>query len=304
VSGSDIPELDDELRLRLARRFGNVIETWLDRLPAVLEDLAERWSIEWDELIQRGSVSVVIRCRTADGRRAVVKVSPARERIAEEAAALANWRTVHVPDVLALDENAGALMIEAIDPGIPLVETDAYPGLESVAALLRSLHDDAVTALPFRPVADRIVNLFESSMKLYEFKPDLVELISPEVYERSRDLALRLAADASQAVLLHGDLTPVNVLDGGTGRGLVAIDPAPCVGDPAFDAIDLVFWRATDTSTISARAEQLGPAIGVDADRLIEWCTAFAGMVALEIAERPGGLPEQVEPFLGLASRV
>jgi streptomycin 6-kinase len=304
VSGSDIPELDDELRLRLARRFGNVIETWLDRLPAVLEDLAERWSIEWDELIQRGSVSVVIRCRTADGRRAVVKVSPARERIAEEAAALANWRTVHGPDVLALDENAGALMIEAIDPGIPLVETHAYPGLESVAALLRSLHDDAVTVLPFRPVADRIVNLFESSMKLYEFKPDLVELISPEVYERSRDLALRLAADASQAVLLHGDLTPVNVLDGGTGRGLVAIDPAPCVGDPAFDAIDLVFWRATDTSTISARAEQLGPAIGVDADRLIEWCTAFAGMVALEIAERPGGLREQVEPFLGLASRI
>ena len=38
-------------------------------------------------------------------------------------------------------------------------------------------------------------------MKLYEFKPDLVELISPELYERSRELALRLAADAPAAVL-------------------------------------------------------------------------------------------------------
>jgi streptomycin 6-kinase len=185
-----------------------------------------------------------------------------------------------------------------------LSKTNVYPSLESVASLLGSLHDDAVPVLLFRPVADRIANLFESSMKLYEFKADLVELISPELYERSRELALRLAADAAPAVLLHGDLTPVNVLDGGTGRGLVAIDPAPCIGDPAFDAIDLVFWRATDAGTITARAQQLAPAIGANANRLIEWCTAFAGMVALEIAERPGGSRQQVEPFLALASRV
>ena len=56
-------------------------------------------------------------------------------------------------------------------------------------------------------------------------------------------------------MLLHGDLTPVNVLDGGVERGLVAIDPAPCVGDPAFDAIDLVLWRADDAATIATRAE-------------------------------------------------
>ena len=304
MSGSGVPELDDELRLRLGRRFGTVIETWFGQLPAVLEDLAERWGIEWDKLIQRGSVSVVIRCRTADGRPAVVKLSPERERVAQEATALASWRTVRVPTVLAVDESIGALMIEAIEPGTPLVETDAYPSLESVASLLRSLHNDAVPVLPFRPVADRIANLFESSMKLYEFKPDLVELISPELYERSRELALHLAADASTPVLLHGDLTPVNVLDGGTGRGLVAIDPAPCMGDPAFDAIDLVFWRATDAGTIVARAQQLAPAIGADANRLVDWCTAFAGMVALEMAERPGGSREQVEPFLMLASRV
>jgi streptomycin 6-kinase len=304
VSGSGVPELDEELRLRLGRRFGSVIETWFGQLPAVLEDLAERWGIEWDKLIQGGSMSVVIRCRTAGGRLAVVKVSPERERVTQEAAALASWRTVHVPTVLAVDESIGALMIEAIEPGTPLAETNAYPSLESVASLLRSLHENAVPVLPFRPVADRIASLFESSMKLYEFKPDLVELISPELYERSRELALRLAADAPPAVLLHGDLTPVNVLDGGTGRGLVAIDPAPCVGDPAFDAIDLVFWRASAAGTITARAQQLAPAIGADANRLIEWCTAFAAMVALEVAERPGGSREQVEPFLALASRI
>src|SRR5206468_1549130 len=208
MPGSGIPELDGELRRRLGRRFGDPIGLWLDRLPAVLEDLARRWEIEWGALIQRGSMSVVIHCRTADGRAAVVKLSPALERVAQ---------------------------------------------------------------------------LFEPSRKLYELKPDLAELVSPELYERSRELAMRLAADAAPNRLLHGDLTPVNVLDGGTERGLVAIDPAPCMGDPAFDAIDLVLWRAEDVETIAGRAEQLAPAIGAGVGRLLDWCAAFAGMVALEI---------------------
>lgn len=78
----------------------------------------------------------------------------------------------------------------------------------------------------------------------------------------------------SPTALLHGDLTPRNILDGGDRRGLVAIDPAPCLGaDLAFDAIDLLLWRADDVDMIAARAEQLAPAIDVDASRLLDWCT-------------------------------
>jgi streptomycin 6-kinase len=139
-------------------------------------------------------------------------------------------------------------------------------------------------------------------MKDYERRPDLAELIPHELYVRGRRLAMRLAADAARSVLLHADLTPVNILDGGAGRGLVAIDPAPCLGDPAFDATDLVFWRAGDLETIAARAEQLAPAIGADAGRLLDWCAAFAAMVALEIAAASDGVPEQVESLIALAS--
>jgi streptomycin 6-kinase len=92
----------------------------------------------------------------------------------------------------------------------------------------------------------------------------------------------------------------VNVLDGGE-RGLVAIDPAPCLGEPAFDAIDLVFWRAEDADTIASRVRQLAPEIGTDPGRLLDWCSAFAAMTALEISE-DGGTREQVEPFLALAT--
>jgi streptomycin 6-kinase len=304
MAGSSVPELDDELRRRLGRRFGSAIDAWFDELPLVLSDLAGRWAIEWDTVSQRGSMSVVIRCRTADGRPAVLKASPDRERVAHEAAALARWKTRHVPAVLAFDESVGALLIEAVEPGTPLDESAAYPSLESLVALLTSLHEDGVPDPVYRPVAEHIDYLFDSGRKNYERKPDLAELVPPELYARGRQLAMRLAADAGPTVLLHGDLTPVNVLDGGEERGLVAIDPAPCLGDPVFDAVDLVLWRADDVETIAARAEQLAPAIGAEVGRLLDWCAAFAGMIALEMAEAAESPRERVENFVALASCV
>ncbi len=301
---SSIPELDDEVRRRLGRRFGSAIDAWFDELPLVLNELAGRWGIEWDTVIQRGSMSVVIRCRTADGRPAVLKASPERERIAHESVALASWKTSHVPAVLAADESVGALLIEAIEPGIALDEATVYPSMESLIDLMTSLHANGVPGSPYRPVASHIAYLFDSGMKNYERRPELVEVVSHELYERGRQLAMRLAEDDSSAVLLHGDLTPVNVLDGGEERGLVAIDPAPCLGDPAFDAIDLVFWRAEDVETIAARAEALAPAIGADGDRLLDWCAAFAGMVALETADAADSSRERVDTLVALASRV
>lgn len=85
--------------------------------------------------------------------------------------------------------------------------------------------------------------------------------------------------------VLHGDLTPANILDGGEQRGLVAVDPAPCLGDPAFDVIDLVLWRADDRAAVNARADRLASGTGTSGRRIGEWCSAFAAMTALELAE-------------------
>ena len=91
--------------------------------------------------------------------------------------------------VLAVDESVGALLIEAVEPGTPLVESAAYPKLESLVALLTSLHGDGVPDPLYRPVADHIAYLFDSGMKNYERRPDLAELIPPELYARGRESA-------------------------------------------------------------------------------------------------------------------
>jgi len=301
---SPSPRIGDEVRRRLTARFGDEVGAWFDELPAVLGVLAERWQIDFGPLIPRGSMSVVIRCQTADRRPAVLKISPDRARLANEASTLQSWATVHTPTVLAVEESVGALLLEAIQPGVSLAESATYPRLEIVPELLTSLHATGVPDPSYPTLAERIAYLFDSGTKPYTRHPELIELVPPELYERGRQLACRLIEHVSPTVLLHGDLTPRNILDGGDERGLVAIDPAPCLGDDlAFDAIDLVLWLADDVDIIAARAEQLAPAIGVDAGRLLDWCTAFAAMTALELREASDSSPDRIRVAVTLASQ-
>jgi streptomycin 6-kinase len=301
--GSTVPCIDAGAWQRLTARFGNQVAPWLDELPGVLSALAQRWRFELGAPIPRGSMSVVLRCWMADGRGAVLKVSPDRARLADEAAALEGWHSVHTPAVLALDEQLGALLLEAIEPGTPLVVSSTYPDLGSVAELLRALHASGVPDPSYPTVAQRVAYLFDASTKLYDRHRELTALVPPELYERGRRLATWLTQDASPIVLLHGDLTPSNLLDGGAERGLVAIDPAPCLGDPAFDAVDLLCWQADDLETIQARAERLAAATGLDVERLLGWCTAFAGMIALELASRANRVRPATAALLGLAAQ-
>jgi hypothetical protein len=62
-------------------------------------------------------------------------------------------------------------------------------------------------------------------------------------------------------------------------------------------------FGARRMSRRSPRAERLAPAIGADSSRLLDWCAAFAAMVALDIAEATDGISDQVESLIALASR-
>jgi streptomycin 6-kinase len=306
--GAPVPIVPDGVRQRLTARFGDGIEAWFAELPAVVSALADRWRLAIDAPIPRGSVSVVIRCRMADGRAGVLKVSPDRTRLAGEAAALSRWTLGHTPAVLALDARLGALLLEAIQPGTPLDVSSRYPALEGVGELLTTLHTNQLehpAGVPhpsFPPLAERVGYLFDSSAKLYRRHPELAAVLPPTLYERGRQFATRLAHDASPVVLLHGDLTPRNLLDGGS-RGLVAIDPAPCLGDAAFAAIDLLLWQADAVETIEARVAVMASATGGDAERLLAWCKAFAGMAALELGTSPETPQERVTAAVTLAAQ-
>ncbi|MFL5848945.1 MAG: aminoglycoside phosphotransferase family protein [Solirubrobacteraceae bacterium] len=170
-------------------------------------------------------------------------------------------------DGAGVGRGRGGLLLEAIGDGAPLARR---LDVDAVAALVAGLHAADVPA-GFPPLAERVEWMFAD--RIARGLPFADEL------RRGAREAAALAAEPAPAVLLHGDLHPGNVLDGGPGRGPVAIDPRPCVGDPALDAVDWVFDR-TPPDEWAARASALAAAIGCDPDRLWRWCAAFAPMIA------------------------
>jgi streptomycin 6-kinase len=125
-------------------------------------------------------------------------------------------------------------------------------------------------------------------------EPAIGARIGEAAWRRAIQRCEKLLATQGKGVLLHGDLHLGNALDGGPERGLVAIDPKACIGDPCFDAVDYVLAGAGHEG-VAARCERVAAACGLDGDRLHEWSRATAPMAAIgAITYNVPGLDELV----------
>ncbi|PRY34829.1 aminoglycoside phosphotransferase family protein [Umezawaea tangerina] len=224
----------------------------MDALPERVDRLTRRWDLTVVRPLP-GGTSHSLFCHRGGTTPVVLKVTPDPDIAVQEHAALTRWSdTRRVVDVVDADLSEGALLLEGLLPGGP-ARTVTAP---EVVELLDVLHRPAPDG--FRPLADRIDLMFA-----------LLRRRVPGYYDRAHAAALELAEDDVRPVLLHGDLHPGNVLDAGP-RGLVVIDPRPCAGDPAFDAVDFAF----EGEDLHARVRELSDA--VDGDRLLAWCRALS----------------------------
>ncbi len=201
------------------------------------------------------------------------------------------------------DAALGALLLEAIRSEIPLSELGMTVEVDEIANLIGSLHRSGapVVANGVRSLAEGVEFIFEHWIERHSRRGEAVTHAVPvERLRRGHRFARELVADAAMPVLLHGDLHPGNVLHGGPARGLVAIDPRPCVGDAAVDAVDWVFWGVEDPGAWEPRSRELALALGVDHERLWAWCAVFAAMLAAAEAAR-GASAERVAALLALA---
>jgi streptomycin 6-kinase len=274
--------IDDAARARLVDRFGaELAEPWCDALPDLVARLTERWRLEVREA-RPGNTGRTLLCTGPGGDLRVLKLTPDPEVARLEVTGLRTWAGCsRVVQVLDADLDANAILLEGLVPGTQL---DGDVPWAEIGEMLDQLH----AAEPIGEVgrlAEGIEFIFTLSERRRRESPAAVHL-SAEVLEQGRERALALAA-SGPVTLIHGDLHPGNVLDAGPGRGAVAIDPRPGLGDPSLDAIDWMFVPVAKGGTIDDGLAALAPHVaGFDAERVRAWCVAMAPLVALSPLRR------------------
>lgn len=289
--------MDDVFRW-IEDRFGPAVRSWIDEVPVLAQRVSDRWGMKLGEMFAGGAASVVFRCEWTDGTPSVLKLSPDRALLGDQVWMLRMFgESGRVPDVLAADQELGAVVLTEVRPGTEaehLLEA-SLPGLWG--ELLAELHAVAIPDDLTRTLRGRCEEFVERIGRRLA-APNISAHVGQELWRSTEERVRRLLDTQSRTVLLHGDLHLGNALDGGA-KGLVAIDPKVCVGDPCFDAFDLVVDGA-GREGVDARCERVAAACGLDGDRLYEWTKVNATLHAIGRLSG-GGRDQVVDELLAVA---
>jgi streptomycin 6-kinase len=262
----------------VVRHFGAEGRAWLDGLPERVERYRREWQLEIGRFLPGGLMSCCLAVRLPTGGPAVLKLSGAWTPAEPEAVALRHWSGGPAPFLMRADDDGNALLMERIVPGERFAGGTSDRDIESVARLIALLHAPAVSEadtrrlLKLADVVEREIATAGAEAKARS-SSEAVEL-RPRLEQARWRVAELLGAWSGEDVLLHGDLESRNVLRC-CRRGVVAIDPLPCLGDPAYDA---GYWLASaiEPDNRERVAGALSRCIGLDADRVALWASVVA----------------------------
>lgn len=254
-------------------RTSGTDERWLDQLPAALSECAERWHLVIEERLSGGLVGHVFACSTQSGEQAVLKLNPpsAAEHSGtneQQAAALRAWAGRGAIELLDAAADLDAVLTRRAVPGTSLEGDDEEGAIRSVAEMLGCLFETPIPAVDFPPLVQVADAYLANKMAI-----NVDSGVPAPLIEAARASARTLALSSDSRVLLHGDFMDKNLLRD-HGR-LVAIDPAPCVGDPHSD---IGFWAATrpPVSGLERRAVGITGRLGLDHERALRWAVVYA----------------------------
>jgi streptomycin 6-kinase len=245
--------------------------TWLESLPALAAECAERWSLRLGEPFGQGRVSLALPVRLADRTQAVLKLNFPEPESACEADALAHWRGEGAVRLLEVDRERNALLLERAEPGSALWELgDDEEATLVAASVLRRLWR--------RPIADNHpfqVLAAEAEGWTEQLRLDWEKLGRPfeqALVDAAAAAARELAVSQAGLVLCHQDLQGSNVLRAQREPWL-AIDPKPMVGEPAFDAASLLRDRRWSIrgAVIERRLDLLAAELELERERMRGW---------------------------------
>ena len=278
---------------------------WLEGLPALVSGLERRWSIEVGRPYPGLWVNWVAPATRAGGAPAVLKLSfPGDREFRTEAEALRLFDGRGAARLLRLDPEQGAMLLERLEPGVPLdtVEDDGQ-AMSAAADVSRRLWRPAPAGHPFPPVSDWARGL----ARLRQHFGGGTGPLPARLVEEAEALFAWLIPSQAENVLLHGDLHHGNVL-AARRRPWLAIDPKGVVGEPAFD-VGALLYNPTELldaprpgEVLERRIERLAEELDLDDARVRGWGLSRAVLGAYWGWEDSGQVWEEALAFAGLLS--
>jgi streptomycin 6-kinase len=247
---------------------------WLERLPAVVEELQGRWSLRLAPPFDGPEVSAawVAPATRSDGSPAVFKISMPHMEADHEAAGLRFWDGHPTVRLLDADDELRAMLLERCIPGTCLRSVPEQEQDVILAGLLRDLWRTPDDRFGFRPLSDMIEQWVNATKRNEERWPD-----PPLVRDGLAMFAELLVEQGSdEDVVLATDLHAGNVLRAERAPWLV-IDPKPFVGERAYDATQhLLNCEDRMLEAPLATIERFARLLDVDPDRVRRWMFARA----------------------------
>jgi streptomycin 6-kinase len=254
-------------------------KAWLEQLPRLVAECAEKWQLSLGSPLEGGNISLVLRVEVEEGTRAVLKIGFPDDESEAEADALMYWRGDACVRVLACDHERRALLLERCEPGTPLWEiADEDDANRIAASVLRRIWRAPPPAHRFRALATEARRW---ASELPEHWEALGRPFERALLDEAVAACIELAVPAAEEVVLHQDFHGGNVLRA-TREPWLVIDPKPLVGEPAFDAASLLRDRRWEVDRPGAarkvrrRLDLLADELGLERERMRRWGIAHA----------------------------
>ena len=263
--------------------YGTAGAEWLKRLPILIAECEQRWSLTVGAPFEPLSYNFVAPAVRANGKDVVLKVGFPNPELLSEIEALRIFDGRGIVQLLKAYRDQGVMLLERLKPGTPLSSIINDQRVTSIAAqVMRQLWRPVPPGHSFPTVEKWAAGLNRLRQR---FDGGTGPLPSHLVEEAER-LFEELIGSMDEAALLHGDLYHDNIL-AAERQPWLALDPKGLVGEPAYEVGALLRNQLPqDLKTPQAsrilrrRIDQFAEELGFDRQRLRAWGLAQAVLSA------------------------